>query len=114
MPEGAAAERLDAVFGALADARRRGMIEGLSGGPRSVKELAGPLSMALPSAVKHLAVLERARLVRSEKSGRVRRYRLAEDAFADVEAWVEARKSALNAQFDRLDAWLARSGGEEA
>ncbi|MCX2721795.1 ArsR/SmtB family transcription factor [Roseibium salinum] len=105
--------RLDAIFFALSDARRRDMIERLSEGALSVKEIAGPLHLALPSAVKHLGVLEDARIVHSEKTGRVRTFRLSPTAFRDVEKWVAERKRVLNLQFDRLDEFLARSEGDE-
>ena len=104
--------RLDAVFHALSDARRRGMIEQLSEGPQSVKELAKPFQMTMPTAVKHLAVLENSRLVSSQKRGRVRTFELSSTAFSDIEAWVEARKRRLNMAFDRLEAFLEREDNE--
>lgn len=55
------------MFFALADGARRGMLDRLSRGPASVSELAGPLGIALPSAVKHLAVLEQGGFVASQK-----------------------------------------------
>lgn len=98
--------RLDRMFHALADASRRRMVDRLSEGPASVSELARPLAMALPSVVKHLVVLESGGIVVSEKVGRVRTYRIAPDALADVEAWVAARKAQLNRQFDALARYL--------
>lgn len=102
--------RLDRMFFALADAHRRGMLDCLSRGPASVSDLAGPLGLALPSAVKHLAVLEQGGFVASEKAGRVRTYRIQPDALQAMEQWVARRKQALNAQFDRLDHYLAEQG----
>lgn len=101
------AQTLDEIFHALSDATRRRMIDRLSDGPASVSELAQPLDMALPSVVKHLAVLEAGGLVLSEKAGRVRTYRIAPDAMAAVESWLAARRARWNAQFDRLDEYLA-------
>lgn len=99
--------KLDEIFHALSDSTRRSMIDRLSEGPASVSELARPLDMALPSVVKHLAVLESGGLVLSEKTGRVRTYRIAPDAIAAVESWLAKRKARWNAQFDRLDQLLA-------
>lgn len=99
--------RLDRQFFALSDATRRALIEHLGQGPASVTELMAPLDLAMPSVVKHLAVLEAGELVESEKSGRVRTYRLSPVAFALIEQWVNLRKKRLHAQFDRLDAVLA-------
>ena len=104
---------LDLTFAALADAKRRRMIADLAHGPRSVSEIAAPLGIALPSAVKHLTLLENAGLLRSLKSGRVRTYELADNAFADIESWVAERKSALNRQFDHLDRYLKDTAPKE-
>ncbi|EJT05563.1 MULTISPECIES: metalloregulator ArsR/SmtB family transcription factor [unclassified Rhizobium] len=98
---------LDRMFHALSDRSRRGMIDRLGRGPASVTELAAPLAVALPTVMKHLQVLEHSGLVLSEKSGRVRTYRLQQDALATVERWVEQRKSRWTTTFDRLDQFLA-------
>lgn len=97
---------LDRVFHALADPSRMAMVERLSRGPRSVKELAEPLTMALPSVMKHLQVLEEGGLVSSSKSGRVRTYRLEPRALAAVDKWVAQRRSAWSRHFDRLEQLL--------
>lgn len=102
-------ERLDRLFAALADGNRRAMVDQLSRGPASVTDLARPLGIALPSAVKHLAVLEAGGLVQSDKAGRVRTYRIAPDAFGGLEAWVAERKAQWHRQFDALDALLQES-----
>lgn len=107
-------QQLDKLFFALADANRRRMLEQLSATPRSVSELAQPLGIALPSVVKHLAVLEGGGLVESEKSGRVRTYRITPNAFAAMEQWLAAHKAQLHAQFDRLDAFLAGVPSQES
>ena len=100
-------QELDGAFHALSDATRRRMIDRLSHGPASVSELAQPFDMALPSVVKHLAVLETGGLVTSQKTGRVRTYRIAPEGIAAVESWLLVRKAPWNAQFDRLDQYLA-------
>ena len=100
-------DRLDRQFFALSDSTRRALVERLGKGPASVTELVEPLHLSMPSVVKHLAVLEAGELVESEKSGRVRTYRLSPGAFASIERWVGLRKSRLQADFDRLDRVLA-------
>lgn len=94
--------RLDRLLLALADPGRRNMIERLARGPASVKELAGPAKMRLPSAVKHLKVLEDGGIVVSRKIGRVRTYTMRPHAFAPVADWMRRHESAMNAAFDRL------------
>ena len=98
--------RLDRLFAALADGNRRAMVDQLSRGPASVSDLAKPLCIALPSALKHLAALEAGGLVQSDKAGRVRTYRIAPDAFGGLEDWVATRKAMWHRQFDTLDALL--------
>ncbi len=95
---------LDRMLLALADPARRAMVERLSGGPASVTELAGPAAMRLPSALKHLKVLEDGGIVLSRKSGRTRTYRIKPDAFDALNGWVRQREAEMNAAFDRLAA----------
>ena len=104
--------RLDRMFFALADVNRRSMLDRLSRGPASVSELAEPLGIALPSAVKHLAVLEQGGFVVSQKVGRVRTYNAEPKALHAMAAWVDRRKLLLNAQFDKLDAYLVEQKGK--
>lgn len=104
---------LDRIFLALADPGRRGMVEQLARGPATVKELAQPANMRLPSAVKHLRVLEEGGIVVSRKAGRTRTYAMRRDAFSLVNDWVNARETALNAAFDRLAQAIADMPEEE-
>jgi DNA-binding transcriptional ArsR family regulator len=99
-------EGLDRTFHALSDASRRAMVERLSRGPASVSELAEPFTMALPAVMKHLAVLEEGGLVRSDKRGRVRTYRIETAALARVEHWVTQRQNSWHERFDRLERML--------
>lgn len=63
---------LDALFGALADATRRDIVARVMGGDASVSELAAHYDMSFAAVQKHVAVLERARLVTKRKAGRMR------------------------------------------
>ncbi|MEO6472016.1 MAG: metalloregulator ArsR/SmtB family transcription factor, partial [Aeromicrobium sp.] len=80
--------RLDRMFHALGDGSRRAMVERLSRGPASVSDLAKPFDMSLPAIVQHLAVLEKAGIVQSEKVGRVRTYQLAPDGLVPANEWI--------------------------
>jgi DNA-binding transcriptional ArsR family regulator len=101
-------DKLDGLFHALSDGSRRAMVERLTHGPASVSQLAAPFDMALPTVVEHLRVLERARIVTSEKIGRVRTYQLAPDALVPVNAWIVARRRPQEAHLDRLGDDLTR------
>jgi DNA-binding transcriptional ArsR family regulator len=79
---------LDAKFSALSDGTRRALVERLSRGQASVKDLERPIPASLPTVLKHLVVLERGGIVQSEKRGRVRTFRMAPNAFTDLERWV--------------------------
>ena len=97
---------LDRVFHALADPTRRAIVARLCRGPASVSELAKPLSMALPTVLQHLQVLEASRLIRSEKAGRVRTCHLEPIAFASIEHWIGRRRSVWEARLDRMEAYI--------
>ncbi|MFF0341287.1 ArsR/SmtB family transcription factor [Kribbella sp. NPDC004875] len=97
---------LDRMFRALADGTRRAMIARLVRGPASVSELAEPFGMALPSVVQHLRVLEEARVVSSDKVGRVRTYQLVPDALVPANAWIVAQRRPQERRLDRLGDYL--------
>ena len=98
----------DAVFHALSNPTRRKVLEQLSVGPATVSELAARFDMQLPSFVQHLSVLERSRLVRSKKCGRVRTYEVAPERFTVVDDWLTARRQAWEARLDRFDRYVTR------
>lgn len=104
---------LDLTFMALADPARRVMLERLSRGAASVSDLARPLTMSLPAVMQHLAVLEGAGLVISQKSGRVRTCRIDAGALNRAQAWIDARRSEWQARLDRLATYLKDTKGED-
>ncbi|MDE3104164.1 MAG: helix-turn-helix transcriptional regulator [Acidobacteriota bacterium] len=93
---------VDRVFHALADATRRAMLERLSQGPVSVSQLAEPLGMTLAAVVQHVQVLEQARLVHTEKVGRVRTCRLEPAGLDAARRWLDARRTPWEQALDRL------------
>ena len=97
---------LDQVFQALADPKRRNMVERLVRGPASVSELARPQAMSLPAAMQHLQVLEACGLVRSEKTGRVRTCRIEPDALRAAEGWIGSQRTTWESRLDRLGEYL--------
>lgn len=101
------AASVDSILNALADPRRRAMVERLCVRRASVKELAEPVGMRLPSALKHLRVLEEGGIVVSHKAGRTRTYEISPTAFSLINEWIAARRAAMNAAFDRLEQAMA-------
>lgn len=98
---------LDRLFEVMADPYRRSFVERLCKGPASVKELAAPTAVQLPAVLKHLKVLENGGIVVSEKTGRIRTFRMRKDAFVTLAAWVDQRQREMNAAFDRLAELMA-------
>jgi len=98
---------LDRLFHALADPTRRGFVERLLAGPATVSELAAPTGMALPTVMKHLAVLEETGLVATEKSGRARLCRVTPAPLTHAQRWIETQRQTWEARLDRLEDYLA-------
>lgn len=96
----------DHVFHALANPTRRRVLERLSAGPATVSELAAPFDMQLPSFVQHLAVLEKSRLVKSKKRGRVRTYEIAPERLKVAEEWLTRRRREWENRLDRFDEYV--------
>jgi len=104
----------DDVFYALSHSTRRKVLEQLSAGPATVSELAAPFDMKLPSFVQHLSLLERSRLVKSRKRGRVRTYELAPERFKVAEDWLAARRQLWESRLDRFDAYVKQLKAKES
>lgn len=99
-------DELDAIFSALADPTRRSVIARLGRGPASVGELAEPLSISLPSFMKHVRSLESCGLIRTEKSGRVRTCVLNQDRFHLLSGWLEDQRRIWERATDRLEQFV--------
>lgn len=97
----------DRVFDALGDPTRRALVARLSRGPMSVSELWRPLDITLVAVVQHLQVLERSRLVRTEKVGRVRTCRIERAGLDVATAWLDERRALWERRLDRLRDVLA-------
>lgn len=105
--------RLDHSFAALSDATRRGVLEQLGRADASITDLAEKFHMTLTGMKKHVAVLEQAGLVATEKIGRVRTCKLGPRRLDDETAWIEAYRRRWAARFDELDQLLAELKHEE-
>ena len=101
-------QQLDSTFAALADATRRGILERLGRGDASITELAARFDMTLTGMKKHVRTLEDARLVTTEKVGRVRHVRLGPDRLDHQVAWIEKYREMLEGRMDRLAEFLER------
>lgn len=104
-------QALDRTFAALSDPRRRDILERLQMGPASISELAKPSGISLPGVMKHVRILEEARLVTTEKRGRTRECRLGPEQMDDVTWWIERYRRHWKRRLDRLDAYLEKRKG---
>lgn len=95
---------LDTFFAALSDPTRRAVIERLTEGSATVSELHAPHDMALPSFLKHLRKLEDARLIRSEKQGRIRMVHIEAQPLQQAEDWLINQRRRWERRIDRLKA----------
>jgi DNA-binding transcriptional ArsR family regulator len=96
-------EVLDATFAALADSTRRAMLVRLAHGEATVNELARPFGLALPTISKHLAVLERARLIEKRKEASRRRCRLRTRSLKEASDWIQKYTLFWESTLDSLE-----------
>ncbi|HEX4452691.1 MAG TPA: metalloregulator ArsR/SmtB family transcription factor [Kofleriaceae bacterium] len=94
---------LDASFAALSDATRRGVLERLGRADASITDLAEKFHMTLTGMKKHVGVLEQAKLVTTEKVGRVRTCKLGPRRLEAVTDWIERYRQLWDMRFDELD-----------
>src|SRR5688572_28282327 len=98
--------RLDTTFAALSDGTRRGILERLGRERASISDLAVRFGMTLTGIKKHVRILEAAKLVTTEKVGRVRTCRLGPRSLEDEQAWIANYQHLLEARYDRLGEFL--------
>lgn len=99
-------DRLDRIFGALVSPARRAILQRLAQTDcASISELAQPIEMTLPAVMKHLDVLEQARLITRAKTGRTMFVRLSPKPMAEAMAWLHRYEQFWTGSLDRLVAY---------
>ena len=94
------------AFNAVAEPRRRQILDALAGGERPVNDLVGLLGIAQPQVSKHLRVLREVGAVDVRSDGRRRLYRLNGRALKPIHDWVQSYEETWSERFDQLDAVL--------
>ncbi|MEO5580175.1 MAG: metalloregulator ArsR/SmtB family transcription factor [Gemmatimonadaceae bacterium] len=94
------------VFNAVAEPRRRQILDILAGGVRPVNDLVAMLGMAQPQVSKHLRVLRQVGLVDVRDDGRRRMYRLNGKSLKPIHDWVRDYERTWNERFEALDELL--------
>jgi DNA-binding transcriptional ArsR family regulator len=100
--------RLDRIFRALADRTRRDIVRRTLLGEVSVSGLAADYAMSFAAVQKHVAVLEKAGLVRKASVGRERLVRAAPDQITRARACLEQLEDVWRHRLDALDAVLSK------
>jgi DNA-binding transcriptional ArsR family regulator len=91
------------VFNAIAEPRRRQIIEVLAGSPpRSVNDLVAVLRIPQPAVSKHLGVLRAVGILSVDKQGQHRLYRLNPEELKPVHEWVKHFERLWNRQLNSI------------
>jgi DNA-binding transcriptional ArsR family regulator len=94
------------AFNAVAEPRRREILDVLAGGERAVNDLVHELGLAQPQVSKHLRVLREVGAVEVRGEGRRRLYRLNGHALKPIHDWVKNYERLWSERFEELDAVL--------
>jgi DNA-binding transcriptional ArsR family regulator len=94
------------AFNAVAERRRRQILDVLAGGERPVNDLVDVLGLAQPQVSKHLRVLREVGVVDVRNAGRQRLYRLNARALKPIHDWLKTYERSWSERFDQLDVVL--------
>jgi DNA-binding transcriptional ArsR family regulator len=94
------------AFNAVAEPRRRQILDLLAAGERPVNELVQLLGLPQPQVSKHLRVLREVGVVEVREDGRQRLYRLNARALQPIHDWVKSYERLWSNRFDLMDAVL--------
>ncbi|MFD2472533.1 ArsR/SmtB family transcription factor [Amycolatopsis silviterrae] len=101
------------VFNAVAEPRRREILDVLADGERPVNDLVRVLGLGQPQVSKHLRVLREVGAVEARDEGRQRLYRLNGRALKPIHDWVRRYERSWEERFESLDAVLEEIATEE-
>ena len=94
------------AFNAVAEPRRRQILDALAGGERPVGDLVDELGLPQPQVSKHLRVLREVGAVDVRGDGRRRLYRLNGEALKPIHEWVRGYERFWSERFEELDVVL--------
>jgi DNA-binding transcriptional ArsR family regulator len=101
------------VFNAVAETRRRAILDALAQGERPVNDLVADLRLAQPQVSKHLRVLREVGAVAVRDEGRRRLYRLIGEALKPIHDWVKRYEDLWSERFSSLDVLVEELQREE-
>ncbi len=100
-------KKVDQAFAALANERRRQIVRTLSLQPASIGQLANQQRSSLPAIHRHIKVLERGKLVRRKKSGRVNFLALDRSGLLLIQNWIQQYQAYWGTQEETLENYIA-------
>ena len=101
--------QITAIFAALADPTRRGILLRLSSsGESAVTALAKPFRISAPAISRHLRVLEHARLIHRRRDGREHLIRARSEGLKDAQQWMAQCEAGWEFSFDTLENLLRK------
>ena len=101
------------AFNAVAEPRRRELLDVLTGGELAVNDVVDRLGLSQPQVSKHLRVLRQVGAVDVREDGRQRFYRLNGEALKPIHDWIARYEETWSERFDRLDSVLQELKKEE-
>jgi DNA-binding transcriptional ArsR family regulator len=100
-------------FNAVAEPRRRQILDALAGGERPVNDLVQLLGLGQPQVSKHLRVLREVGLVQAREDGRRRLYRLNGRPLKPIHDWIENYRGMWEGRFEAMDDVLGQLKDQE-
>ena len=101
-------DRLNTVFGALADPTRRAILARLADGDLPVRDVAAPFAMSQPAISRHLKVLEDAGLISRSRRATARLSHLEAEPLREATTWLARYQAYWDERYDQLDELLAK------
>jgi predicted transcriptional regulator len=98
--------QMDNTFFALSSSVRRELLQNLQAGPQRLVDIAARLGLSLPALHKHIAILERAKLIYKRKIGRERFVMTNLATLQSADDWIRCYTSFWNNQFESLDNYI--------
>jgi DNA-binding transcriptional ArsR family regulator len=93
-------------FNAVAEPKRRKVLDAIGSDEVSVNELVARLGWSQPTTSKHLGVLKKVGLVRERRAGRQRFYRVNAAQLKPIHDWTQSFQEMWEARFERLNEYL--------
>lgn len=103
------AQNFDRLFGALSDSTRRDIVERAIAGREGVAEIAAHYPMSFAAVQKHVAVLERAGLVRKQRMGRRKVVRTQLEAVRHAQVLLERYEQLWRERIDRMEQLISET-----